>query len=473
MGARQGLPAAEAPLVAASALPALIGLLAGLPVGDGGTAAPAIRALHNLLVRSEATAALACRLNCVPPLLRVIKHGTRVAGRRAAAARTAADAAAAGGASPAAAAAAGAAAAAAATPASSSRPGAAPLSEEAVRSSQVAAGEAAAALFALVSYRTRFQVYLIQKHSGLHLLARLAEVTTDPDALLHSISAVAEVALDARWHGAILQSAAATGALRVLAGSGDRDAIAEAARLLGNLASQDRGRAAFHNKGATVDRKALKEQAIWHGLDHPNIVRYKGSFLNEYNTLSLVVEYVDGWSLAEHLAQFPAFPETLVADIARQTLCGLQYLHANGVTHRDLKPANLLVSQGGKVKICDFGVSTSVDVRTLTQGAHLYGTPHYIAPEMVENRRPLTTALDIWSLGCSVLELATGRRPYHELSAMQTLFRMVQDRHPPIPEDVSRECRDFLAACWVWDPRQRPSAAKLLEHPFIKLALPK
>lgn len=229
----------------------------------------------------------------------------------------------------------------------------------------------------------------------------------------------------------------------------------------------------FHNKGATVDRKALKEQAIWHGLDHPNIVRYKGSFLNEYNTLSLVVEYVDGWSLAEHLAQFPAFPETLVADIARQTLCGLQYLHANGVTHRDLKPANLLVSQGGKVKICDFGVSTSVDVRTLTQGAHLYGTPHYIAPEMVENRRPLTTALDIWSLGCSVLELATGRRPYHELSAMQTLFRMVQDRHPPIPEDVSRECRDFLAACWVWDPRQRPSAAKLLEHPFIKLALPK
>ncbi|OSX80399.1 hypothetical protein BU14_0052s0015 [Porphyra umbilicalis] len=225
----------------------------------------------------------------------------------------------------------------------------------------------------------------------------------------------------------------------------------------------------FHNKGASVDRKALKEQAIWQGLDHPNIVRYKGSFLNEYHTLSLVVEYVDGWSLAEHLAQFPAFPENLVADITRQVLCGLEYLHANGVTHRDLKPANVLVSQGGHVKICDFGVSTSVDVRTLTQGAHLYGTPHYIAPEMVENRRPLTTSLDIWSLGCSVLELMTGRRPYHELSAMQTLFRMVQDRHPPIPPELSPAARDFLACCWVWDPRQRPSAAALKAHPFLNL----
>lgn len=118
-------PVAEAHLVASSAMLALIGLLANLPVGNGGTAAPAIRALHNLLVRSEATAALACCLNCVPPLLRLIEHGNL-----AAAASTAAEAA----------------TAAAATLASSYRPGAAPLSEEAVWLLQVAAGEAAAAL---------------------------------------------------------------------------------------------------------------------------------------------------------------------------------------------------------------------------------------------------------------------------------------------------------------------------------------
>lgn len=110
-------PVAEAHLVASSAMLALIGLLANLPVGNGGTAAPAIRALHNLLVRSEATAALACCLNCVPPLLRLIEHGNLEA-----------------------------ATAAAATLASSYRPGAAPLSEEAVWLLQVAAGEAAAAL---------------------------------------------------------------------------------------------------------------------------------------------------------------------------------------------------------------------------------------------------------------------------------------------------------------------------------------
>lgn len=76
-------PVAEAHLVASSAMLALIGLLANLPVGNGGTAAPAIRALHNLLVRSEATAALACCLNCVPPLLRLIEHGNLVASHRA------------------------------------------------------------------------------------------------------------------------------------------------------------------------------------------------------------------------------------------------------------------------------------------------------------------------------------------------------------------------------------------------------
>lgn len=90
-------PVAEAHLVASSAMLALIGLLANLPVGNGGTAAPAIRALHNLLVRSEATAALACCLNCVPPLLRLIEHGNLVASHRAAAAWTAAGAAARGG----------------------------------------------------------------------------------------------------------------------------------------------------------------------------------------------------------------------------------------------------------------------------------------------------------------------------------------------------------------------------------------
>lgn len=223
----------------------------------------------------------------------------------------------------------------------------------------------------------------------------------------------------------------------------------------------------FHNSGSLVDKKAIKEQKIWKGLHHPNVVEFKGSFVGDNGSLNLVVEYVEGLSLAEHLSQYTAFPETLVAEIARQVLCGLQYLHDNGVTHRDLKPANILVDNSAAVKICDFGVSRSENVQTINPGQqHMVGTPWYIAPEMVEYR-PYTTGVDIWSLGCTVLELATGRRPYHELSAMQVLFRMVEDRCPPIPGNLSTDAKDFLKSCWVWDPQERPSAKDLLRHPFI------
>lgn len=222
----------------------------------------------------------------------------------------------------------------------------------------------------------------------------------------------------------------------------------------------------FHSSGALVDKKAIKEQNIWKGLHHPNVVEFKGSFVGDNGSLNLVVEYVDGLSLAEHLSQYSAFPETLVAEIARQVLSGLKYLHVNGVTHRDLKPANILVDNSAVVKICDFGVSRSENVQTINPGQqHMVGTPWYIAPEMVEYR-PYTTSVDIWSLGCTVLELATGRRPYHELSAMQVLFRMVEDRGPRIPSHLSEEAKDFLKACWIWDPQERPSAAELLRHPF-------
>lgn len=222
----------------------------------------------------------------------------------------------------------------------------------------------------------------------------------------------------------------------------------------------------FHNSGALVDKKAIKEQNIWKDLHHPNVVEFKGSFVGDNGSLNLVVEYVDGLSLAEHLSQYSAFPETLVAEIARQVLSGLEYLHLNGVTHRDLKPANILVDNSAVVKICDFGVSRSENVQTINPGQqHMVGTPWYIAPEMVEYR-PYTTSVDIWSLGCTVLELATGRRPYHELSAMQVLFRMVEDRGPRIPSHLSDEAKDFLRACWIWDPQERPSATELLKHPF-------
>lgn len=212
-------------------------------------------------------------------------------------------------------------------------------------------------------------------------------------------------------------------------------------------------------------RRAIKEQRIWDGLSHKNIVSYRGCFFGERGELNLVAEYVPGWSLADHLAQISKFPEHMVACITLQIVDGLDYLHKCGVTHRDVKPANILVNADGVIKITDFGVSSAVDVPTMT-GNTLVGTPWYIAPEMIEGR-PYGKSVDIWSLGCTVLELATGRRPYHHLNAHVALFRMTKDRMPPIPKKMSPLLRDFLKTCWVWDPAQRPTPAHLRRHPFI------
>lgn len=219
-------------------------------------------------------------------------------------------------------------------------------------------------------------------------------------------------------------------------------------------------------KAQMAARRAVKEQRIWDGLSHKNVVSYRGCFFGEKGELNLVAEYIPGWSLADHLSQISQFPEHMVARIARQIVDGLDYLHKAGVTHRDVKPANILVHPSGMIKITDFGVSSAVDVPTMT-GNTLVGTPWYIAPEMIEGR-PYGKSVDIWSLGCTVLELATGRRPYHNLRAHAAMFRMTQDRYPVIPRNLSPKLKDFLRTCWVWKPEERPTPANLRRHPFLQ-----
>lgn len=218
-------------------------------------------------------------------------------------------------------------------------------------------------------------------------------------------------------------------------------------------------------KAEQAARRAVKEQRIWDGLKHKNIVSYRGCFFGEKSELNLVAEYIPGWSLADHLSQIDKFPEHMVARIACQIVDGLDYLHKMGVTHRDVKPANILVHPSGQIKITDFGVSSAVDVPTMTGNA-LVGTPWYIAPEMIKGLA-YGKSVDVWSLGCTIIELATGRRPYHNLKAQVAMFKIAEDRHPPIPSSVSRKLRDFLLTCWVKKPEERPTPAHLRRHPFL------
>jgi serine/threonine protein kinase len=130
---------------------------------------------------------------------------------------------------------------------------------------------------------------------------------------------------------------------------------------------------------------------------------------------------------------FGKFPENLVALYMSQALHGLLYLHEQGVIHRDIKGANILTTKEGLVKLADFGVATK---QSGLDQSSVVGTPYWMAPEVIE-LSGATTSSDIWSLGCTVIELIEGKPPYHKLQPMQALFRIVNDEHPPIPGSAS------------------------------------
>ncbi|XP_043707294.1 MAP3K epsilon protein kinase 1-like isoform X2 [Telopea speciosissima] len=203
-------------------------------------------------------------------------------------------------------------------------------------------------------------------------------------------------------------------------------------------------------------------------LNHKNIVKYLGSSKTKTH-LHIILEYVENGSLANIIKpnKFGPFPESLVALYIAQVLEGLVYLHEQGVIHRDIKGANILTTKEGLVKLADFGVATKL---TEADGNNTYsvaGTPYWMAPEVIE-MSGVCAASDIWSVGCTVIELLTCVPPYFDIQPMPALFRIVQDEHPPIPEHLSPGITDFLCQCFKKDARQRPDAKTLLLHPWIQ-----
>lgn len=208
-------------------------------------------------------------------------------------------------------------------------------------------------------------------------------------------------------------------------------------------------------------KNMMQEIDLLKNLHHPNIVKYHG-FVTSTENLYIILEYCEGGSLNSMIKNFGKFPETLVALYLGQVLKGLLYLHEQGVIHRDIKGANILVMRDGLVKLADFGVATKGNVGEST----VVGTPYWMAPEVIQ-LSGASTASDIWSLGCTAIELLEGTPPYSNFAPMSALFRIVNDDHPPLPEGVSPVVRDFLIQCFQKDPNLRVSAERLLKHHWI------
>ncbi|KAJ7758429.1 hypothetical protein B0H14DRAFT_3598399 [Mycena olivaceomarginata] len=209
----------------------------------------------------------------------------------------------------------------------------------------------------------------------------------------------------------------------------------------------------------------MSEIDLLKNLNHENIVKYKG-FVKTREYLYIILEFCENGSLHNISKRFGKFPESLVAVYISQVLEGLMYLHDQGVIHRDIKGANILTNKDGTVKLADFGVASNTT--SVNDGA-VVGSPYWMAPEVIE-QSGATTASDIWSVGCVVIELLEGHPPYHTLDPMPALFRIVQDDCPPIPEGASPIVKDFLYHCFQKDVNLRISAKKLLRHPWMAAA---
>lgn len=207
-------------------------------------------------------------------------------------------------------------------------------------------------------------------------------------------------------------------------------------------------------------------------LDHLNIVQYLGFEVKD-NINSLFLEYVAGGSVGSLIRMYGKFDERMIKHLTTQVLSGLSYLHSRGILHRDMKADNLLLDQDGVCKISDFGISRkSQDIYSNSEMT-MRGTVFWMAPEMVDTAQGYSAKVDIWSVGCVVLEMLAGKRPWSNLEVVAAMFKIGKSKSaPPIPEDtltlISQSGKDFLDSCFEVNPEERPTADQLLRHPFLQ-----
>ncbi|XP_031406836.1 mitogen-activated protein kinase kinase 9-like [Punica granatum] len=225
----------------------------------------------------------------------------------------------------------------------------------------------------------------------------------------------------------------------------------------------------------TVRRQLHREMEILRRTDHPQIVRCHGIIEKPSGDFAVVMEYMDVGTLDTVLRSQGTFTESLLADVARQVLAGLSYLHSHRIIHRDIKPSNLLVNSKMEVKIADFGVSKIMG-RTLNPCNSYVGTCAYMSPERFDpdayGGNYDGYAADVWSLGLTLLELYLGHFPLAsgpgERPDWATLMCAICFGDPPSsPEGASDEFRSFIECCLQKDSSKRWSAQKLLNHPFV------
>ncbi|MFJ9817375.1 serine/threonine-protein kinase [Streptomyces sp. NPDC101151] len=214
------------------------------------------------------------------------------------------------------------------------------------------------------------------------------------------------------------------------------------------------------DEAADIERFRLEAQTAGR-LNHPHVVGVY-DFGSHLGRLYLVMELIDGWTLAQERSLRGTLPPHEAAAVAAQMAAGLSAAHGQGVVHRDIKPANVMLTTGRTVKIADFGIARFADeaAGTLTATGKIVGTADYLAPERALGR-PAQPASDVYSLGCVLYELLTGRPPFRASTSLAVVQQHVDAAPVPpahLRSGIPGPLADYVLGLLAKDPAHRPTA---------------
>ncbi|KAL5271004.1 hypothetical protein ACHWQZ_G001603 [Mnemiopsis leidyi] len=214
-----------------------------------------------------------------------------------------------------------------------------------------------------------------------------------------------------------------------------------------------------------------QEVIILQECKHPNIVAYMGSYLSK-DRLWITMEFCSGGSVQDLYRVNGPLQEAQIAFVSRETLKGLSYLHMRNTVHRDIKGANILLTVSGAVKLADFGISATI-TETLGKRKSFIGTPYWMAPEVaaVETKGGYDHMCDIWAVGITAIECAEMQPPFYDMHPMKMLYMMTKNsyRSPTLKQKSkwTAKFHAFLKDALTKNAKRRPTADKLLFHPFV------
>lgn len=219
-----------------------------------------------------------------------------------------------------------------------------------------------------------------------------------------------------------------------------------------------------------VRERFLREAKLAARLSHPNVVNvfHQGE---EGGRPYIVMEYVEGSTLAEEVKRRGRLPYAEAVELVIQACAGLEHAHANDLIHRDIKPQNLLLRGDGTLKVADFGIARAAEGTQLTQAGTVLGTAAYVSPEQAAGA-PVTHAADIYSLGAVLYELVAGRPPHTFETFQELAFKHQQghiDNLRSSTPDVPRGLDEIVLRCLAREPAARPSSAAELAQQLATL----